>query len=77
LYVRRRDFAVIGERWIAGAVAGVGAGVLAGATAPTAAPPVVTAKVGVAAMARNVKLTRKVLRVRTRKTTTSFVGLRG
>jgi hypothetical protein len=37
----------------------------------------VSAIPGVAAMARIVKLPRKLLRVRTRKTTTSFVGLRG
>jgi hypothetical protein len=68
-----RDFETIGDRWIAGAV--VAAGAVAGL--PAAAPPVVTAIEGVAATARNVKLLRNVLRVRTRKTTTSFVGLRG
>jgi hypothetical protein len=71
-----RDFDVIGDRWIAGAVTGaVAAG--AGVGAPAAAPPVVTAIEGAAAANRNVKLPRNVLRVRTRKTTTSFVGLRG
>jgi hypothetical protein len=83
LYVRRRDLEVIGERWIARAVgAGVaaGTGVVLGAGAavlPATAPPVVADRAGVAAMARIVKLLRNVLRVRTRKTTTSFVGLRG
>ena len=48
-----------------------------GETAAT--PPVLeTAKAGVAATARTVKLQKNVLlRVRTRTTTTSFVGLRG
>jgi hypothetical protein len=44
---------------------------------PTEAPPVVVARAGVAAPARMLKLPRNVLRVGTRKTTTSFVGLRG
>ena len=73
-----RDFAVIGDRWIVGAgEALAGAVVLAGALLPASAPPVVADSAGVAAMARNVKLLRKAMRVRTRKTTTSFVGLRG
>ena len=74
-----RDFAVIGDRWIAGAgEALAGAVVLAGALLlPASAPPVVADNAGVATTARNVKLLRKAMRVRTRKTTTSFVGLRG
>jgi hypothetical protein len=60
---------------VVGVVAGV---VAAGAVVlPAAAPPVVVASAGVAAMAKNVKQLRSVLRVRTRKATTSFVGLRG
>ena len=61
---------------VAGVV--VAGAVLAGAVVlPAAAPPVVLASAGVAATARNVKQLRDALRVRTRKTTTSFVGLRG
>ena len=69
---------MIGERWIA--VAGVVAPavvVMAGVVLSAGAPPVVVASAGVAAEARIVKLPRNVLRVLTRKTTTSFVGLRG
>ena len=48
----------------------------AGATAAT--PPVFVAKAGVATIDRITKLQKiMLLRVRTRKTTTSFVGLRG
>ncbi len=69
---------MIGERWIAGVGAAAGV-VVAGAVVvlPAAAPPVVAARAGVAETARSVKLPRNVLRVRTRKSTTSFVGLRG
>jgi hypothetical protein len=45
---------------------------------PAEATPVAPAKPDVAETARNVKLHKNaLLRVRTRKTTTSFVGLRG
>ena len=68
-----RDRAVIGERWIAG----FGATVVEG-DASAAAPPVVAApNAGAAAMAETIKLDTTLLRVRARKTTTSFVGLRG
>jgi hypothetical protein len=44
---------------------------------PAGTPPVETAEAGVAAMAKIVRLIETVPRVRTRKATTSFVGLRG
>jgi hypothetical protein len=64
---------------LAGAfVAGVEPPLAAGEGATAATPPVFVAKAGVAAVARIVKLQKIVLlRVRTRTTTTSFVGLRG
>ena len=74
MYESLRDFDVIGVRRIAGALVGAGVAVV---VLPAAAPPVVVAMAGVAAMAVIVKLPRNVLRVGTRKTTTSFVGLRG
>ena len=43
----------------------------------TGAPPTLAARVGGADTARSVKLQKIALRVRARKTTTSFVGLRG
>jgi hypothetical protein len=67
---------VIGERRIDG-VGVVAAGAVVGVLPPAAAPPVEVARAGVAPLARIVKLPRNVLRVRTRKATTSFVGLRG
>jgi hypothetical protein len=76
--------AVIGDRYTGGfGAVGVepplAAGLEAlGAGVAAATPPVVVAKAGVAATARIVKLQKIVLlRVRTRTTTTSFVGLRG
>jgi hypothetical protein len=68
---------VIGESRIAGFVVGVGVVVTGAVVLPATAPPVVVASAGGAAMARNVEQLRSVLRVRTRKATTSFVGLRG
>ena len=67
--------AVIGERWMCGAVAAAGADVV-GVPAATV-PPGELADAAGAAMTRSIKLLRNALRVRTRKTTTSFVGLRG
>jgi hypothetical protein len=70
--------AVIGAAWIGAA----GALELlwvepAAELGPAAAPPVVAAKAGVAGMATIVRLQKNALRVLTRKTPTSFVGLRG
>jgi hypothetical protein len=65
--------------WIAGVVVLAPVGVLEvlGGLPPAATPPVATASAGDAGMTRNDRLQKNKLRVRTRKTTTSFVGLRG
>jgi hypothetical protein len=77
LYARLRDRAVIGERWIAGFGAAVVDGDVEG-DGSAAAPPVVAApNAGAAATAETIKLDTTLLTVRARKTTTSFVGLRG
>ena len=60
-----------------GALAPVGVFEVLGALPPATTPPVATARAGVAGMTRNDRLQKTKLRVRTRKTTTSFFGLRG
>jgi hypothetical protein len=69
---------VTGSRWIVGAAgAVVVVGVVVVGVAPAAAPPVEAARALGAPTAKKMELQTIALRVDTRKTTTSFVGLRG
>jgi len=67
--------AVIGAVWIGFAAGVVGVGLAE--TPPAATPPVVPANAGAAPTAKIAMLQKNALRVRARKTGTSFVGLRG
>jgi len=71
--------AVIGEAWsgITGAAVCVADGAEPVGIVSAGAPPGEVASADGAATARIVMLLRNALRARTRKTTTSFVGLRG